>query len=289
MVFYVYKIFVLFVFYQFFIIGEVRESFIQSMPTNEALYVEASSVSNHAVYRVIDSEVRKLINESQSFASIREGLLARWQILCEKGVLQETGTDQDFRPYYVGFQGIMEQALANQFKKSITSLTYWILTPMPATPLCTKGEISPELVAPSIEADPLRSATVKARTTIVRDFLHQGGEIYAIYLQKGLSNRTSEQQAIYQKELENFAGRLFNRPLNINDMDTLLIGATCFLEDQKGDKHVFANQITQAKDPLDNGTFGLWFGPATHPAIQERVNAVKTFVHAHEQESVLPI
>lgn len=217
--------------------------------------------------------------KSEEFTTLKAGILQRWNNLVAKGSLVVTATDQETRPYFVAIQGIVEHVLATELNKSIENLVGIIHTPMPATPLCTKGEVSRELVDQSIADDPLRLFTVKARTTIIRDYLYQGGDLYVAYPKDGLSKRNAQQQAIYLQELQNYPAHLFDLPLACDEIDPEIIGATYFFTTESGEKYVFAIKMTQANNPLESGQFGLWFGPASHPTIEERVSKVLAFLN----------
>lgn len=216
------------------------------------------------------------------FAQLKPGLIQRWNELVQKGVLEIADTDKEVRPYFVTLQAIVEQVLSQNLNKSVASLKGIIHTPQPATPLCTKDNaLSPELVSSSIAQDPVRLATVKARTTIVRDFLRHGGELYIAYPAKGLLERTPEQREIYKNELQQ--QNLHDHPLKVDEIPVELHGALYFFESRNGEKLVFAIKMTQAKNPADIGQFGLWIGPAVHSAVKERVARVMQFVQSHSE------
>ena len=198
--------------------------------------------------------------KSEEFDHIKAGLCERWNELVEKGVLEITATDKAVRPYFVALQGIVEHVLAYELGKSVNSLSAVIHTPMPATPLCTEGNISEELVDSSIAKDPLRLLTVKARTTIIRDYLFQGGDLYVLYPKAGLAKRTETQQQIYRTELNRYPTHLFDRPLDCESIKDELIGACYLFKNSEGKTFAFAIKITQANDPQNLGNFGLWFG-----------------------------
>lgn len=248
--------------------------------------VQQSEVEGSNLTKVIHSKVLETIKyshdipglKSEEFSALRGEISRTWNTLIKDGVLEISGTDKDVRPYFVALQGVVEHVLASELQKEVRSLTGIIHTPMPATPLCTTGEISKELVDPSIEIDPTRLFTVKARTTIIRDYLFKGGDLYIIYPKDGLKKRTEEQQKIYQQELVNYPKHLVDFPLNDENIPTDLIGATYFFKDQSGKTFVFAIKMTQAKDPKDMGNFGLWFAPLDHLPIQERVNAISSYL-----------
>lgn len=153
---------------------------------------------------------------------------------------------------------------------------------MPATPLCSKGEISKELVDLSIESDPARLFTVKSRMTIVRDYLFKGGDLYVVYPKSGYDKRTEEQQKIYKQELATYPNHLFDVPLNCESIPTELIGATYLFQDKSGNKFIFAIKMNQAKDPQDIGNFGLWFGSINQPDIQGRLHVVSDYMEKND-------
>ncbi|MBS0629380.1 MAG: hypothetical protein JSS30_04045 [Verrucomicrobia bacterium] len=206
-----------------------------------------------------------------------------WRTLHTEHVVEISATDKEVRPIFVGLQGIIEQALAEELQISVKNLKGIIHTPMPATPLCTKGEISKELIDPSIENDPARLATVKARTAILRDFLFKGGDLYICYPKAGFYDRTPEQQQIYLQELSNYPTHLFDTPLERDSLPLALIGATYFFETDAQETYVFSIKMTQAKDPQEIGHFGLWFGPITHPAIEQRLKSLSEILDCNHQ------
>lgn len=233
--------------------------------------------------------------KSAEFKVLKPGLIQRWNELVEKKAIVLSGTDKDIRPYFVGLQAIIEHVLSNELNQSIKTLTGVIHTPMPATPLCTDGKVSPELVSADIKADPLRLWTVNARTTILRDYLFKGAELFVVYPKNGLHLRKPAEQKIYREELEKVktSGRvikLHDRPMKSNTMDKSLIGATYFFTDVKDQVHAFAIKMTQANAQDPNGDFGIWFGKASDPAIKPRLQAVKDYCDLNKQSPIdLPV
>lgn len=240
-------------------------------------------------------EVMKAINNSDNVSGLRSGefeilkpgIKENWNELFKKGVLEVTGTDKDVRPYFVALQGIIENVLATELNKSIFNLTGVIHTPMPATPLCTEGCISKELLDPSVFNDPLRSFTVKARATIVRDYLYQGGDLYVVYPKEGMKGRNEIQQQIYMKALKDFPSHLFDRPLESEAIDNDLIGAFYLFKDKEENLFAFAIKMTQANHIQDLGHFGLWFGEVDKSSpIYGRISNIQENVLKH---SIQPI
>ncbi|MBX9923275.1 MAG: hypothetical protein K2Y01_04110 [Rhabdochlamydiaceae bacterium] len=229
--------------------------------------------------KTIHSQVSETIQQAKQYSDLQEKLCTVWDTLVQDGALEVSSTDQEVRPYFVALQGIVEQVLASLLQKDIKALTGFIHTPMPATPLCTLGEISPKLVDASLAKDPARLASVKARTVIMREYLTKGGDLYIVYPKDGFAKRTQEQQKIYKQELINYPNHLFDVPLNRENIPEQLIGATYFFQDQLNNTFVFAIKMTQANDPKDIGNFGLWFGQVNHPAIEKRIQAVSIYVN----------
>jgi hypothetical protein len=221
------------------------------------------------------------------FENIKEGIIERWKILIEKGVIEVSDADKKVRPYFVALQGVIEHLLAYELNKTINSLVGVIHTPMPATPLCTKGEISIDFIDASIQADPLRLLTVKARTTIIRDYLYQGGDLYIVYPQDGMAKRSVDQQTIYTEELQTYPTHLFDRPLTCASIDKNLIGASYIFKNQSGKLFGFAIKMTQANSPEDQGDFGLWFGEINQTPIQGRIKTVLETVNPSLSQPIL--
>lgn len=252
------------------------------------------SAVEHPLPRIIDQKVLETIRSSNTipglksdeFSALKSEISKTWESLLDEGVIEIRGTDKDVRPYFVAIQAVVEHVLASLLKDHVKTLKGVIHTPMPATALCTQGEISKELVDPTIESDPARLFTVKARTTIVRDYLFKGGDLYIVYPNDSNEKRTEEQQQIYQQELANYQNHLFDSPLNCSNIPTELIGAIYLFEDEFKNKYIFAIKMTQAKDPQEIGNFGLWFGSIYHPAIEKRVNAILNFIDQYDDDLV---
>jgi hypothetical protein len=216
--------------------------------------------------------------KAEELISLREEMATTWNKLVQEGVIEIEGTDKEIRPCFVALQGIIEHVLSCELKKEVFTLRGVIHTPMPATPLCTAGEISEGLVSAMIAQDPKALFTVKARAITVREFLHKQGYLYVAYPKLGLAKRSEEQQNIYKKELAGYPEHLFDRPLECASIPDELIGATYLFSDKEDNAYAFAIKMTQAKDPKEKGRFGLWFGPLNHAMIAKRVALVFTFI-----------
>lgn len=199
------------------------------------------------------------------FDEIKAGVISYLDRLIAGGVVDVKGDDKDFRPYFVSLQGIVEHVLSQGYKP-IACIT----TPMPATPLCTKGDISKELVDPAVESDPNRLFTIKARATILRDYLYQGGILYVMYPEKGLGERSLEQQAIYKNEVSKNEGRLFDCPLSCESIDKQYVGAFYIFGD-----YVFILNINQANATEKEGRFRLGLGKLDDASINKWLKEIQ--------------
>jgi len=222
----------------------------------------------------VNKRVEQTIELDGAFAERKNELLPVWETLVREGAYEVVSTDAEARPTFVSLQAIVEHVLATMLDDGVMTLRGVIHTPRPTTPLCTKGEISKELVDPSIAADPDRLFTVQARTSTLREFLKRGGRLSVVYPEGGLERRTEEQQEIYREELANYPMSLIDYPLGCDSIPSELIGATYFFEDGEGNIFAFAIKMAQAKDPRNGGEFGLWFGPVDHPAVRKRLMTV---------------
>ena len=265
----------------YLLIGAISTTNIYPSPSNsEKSLSPISSVTNQIQKTIQEANARPGLQDEE-FSSLRTIILTTWNSLLKTGCIEITGKDADIRPSFVAIQAIIEHTLSSLLKNEVSSLTGIIHTPMPATPLCTKGEISSELVAPSILEDKSRLLTVKARTTILRDFLAKEGTLYVVYPKDGVNKRTETQQQIYREELKSFASHLFDVPLNCEEIPSSLIGATYFFTGADSKKYTFSIRMTQAKDPNDTATFALWFGDRENPLVNARVNTLESFLSAH--------
>lgn len=199
----------------------------------------------------------------------------------------QRGSDQAIRPIYVAAQGDIERTLAEYFAKGkITHLVGIIHTPTPATPLCTRGEISSNLVDPSMQEDPKRLYTVMKRPEIIRDYMDKGALLIAAYPQAGLMKRTAEQQAIFQETKEGYRDQLKDLPLDCEEMQKDMIGATYLFQTKAGDWMAFGIMASQANAPDDGKVWGMWFGPISDPLIFSRVHSLFNYLHSVQSQDL---
>lgn len=237
-------------------------------------YADIESVKTRLLETIHFSDETEL--PSDQIARPRLRLI--WESLLYKGTFEMTGKDVDVRPYFVTLQSILEQVLAEQLQNDIVSFKGIIHTPFPATPLCTKGAISKNLVKPTEKHDTASLYTVKQRTTTLRNLLFKGGDMYIVYPKNGFGKRTSEQQHIYKQELNAHPKHLFDFPLQSENLPQDLIGATYFFKDKEGTSYAFSIKMTQANDPQESGHYILWFGSLENKAVKERVQTVLSYI-----------
>jgi hypothetical protein len=213
---------------------------------------------------------------SDEFAALKPGILERWNLLVTKGECKVSGSDKQERPYVVGLQVVIEYLLFKELNdKNIHSFVGVIHTAMPPTPLCTKGDVSKELLSPSIQGDAACRWTVEARTTTLRNLLFCEGVLYAAYPKNGIKERKPEAQQIYREELEHYQGHLFDCPLECDSLADELSGAFYLFKNREGRQFAFALQIAQANQAQEEGHFGLWFGEMGNTPVSQRIRAVK--------------
>ena len=249
------------------------------------LRLEASLAEDlHAkVVHVVESSEEIPGFDAEQLALVKDKMLQVLQQCSVDGVYKYKGKDEDVRPVLVALQGIIEHVFSVEIGERTNKLIGIIHTPAPATPLCTKGEISQGLVDGVIANDPARLLTVQGRVTTLRDLLAQGGLLMVVYPESGREKRTQEQLQVYQEELDKYSQNLFDLPLPISSMPQELIGATYVFSKSNGEEMVFSIQITQANSPLEDGEFGLWFGSAQKRKVEERLVSV---LHYLEQGSL---
>lgn len=153
-----------------------------------------------------------------------------------------------------------------------------IHTPTPATPLCTEGEISPQLVHESM-SDPSRLYTVIKRPDIIRSYLASGGVLIAAYPESGRDKRTPEQLTIFESLKETYPKNLIDIPLQCDQMEGEMVGATYFFKTEEGEWMVFAIMACQANAPEDGRTWGMWLGNRHDPEVSDRFESVFTYLY----------
>ncbi|MCH9631627.1 MAG: hypothetical protein S4CHLAM37_16510 [Chlamydiia bacterium] len=228
-------------------------------------------VGTEAFTDSVFDDVRKLSENNENLHFLSE--------LQEKGFVIREGDDKEHRPVFVSLQGDFERTLAYALKKNkITHLVGMIHTPTPATPLCSEGSVTKDLVHASME-DEKRLYTVMKRPAIVREFLDHGGTLIAAYPKGGLQKRTKEQQKVYQGLLNKYPHNLVDKVLETSSMPWNMVGALYLFKTDRGGWGSFAIMARQANAPIDKQVWGMWFGPVSHPLIESRVEDVLQYLY----------
>lgn len=203
-----------------------------------------------------------------------------FQLIAKKGFEIRSDLDAKNRPLFVSTQGDIEKALGSLLReKEIVHLIGMVHTPTPATPLCTEGDLSTDLVDPSLLQDPKRLYTVLKRPQIIRDYLRQGGVLFTLFPEGGRDKRTSEQLAIYDAELAKYPYQLIEHVLGTAKLENNMVGATYLFKLKSGGWGAFAIQASQANAPNDEQKWGMWFGPLNHPEVSRRVESVMQYIY----------
>lgn len=204
----------------------------------------------------------------------------------EEGYFKVQGDDATWRVPFIQAQAIIEQALTMEYTSHITSLIGSIHTPTPTTPLCTLQKASKNLVHEEIFSDPARVKTVEQRTTILRDYLKKGADLYVVYSQNGLERRLHEQQKIYFNEIRKHPDHLIDVPLPLTNFPDNLIGATYLFKDLNGNTFATSINFTQSNDPQNNRVYELWLGEVEEEVIRNRLEALNHFFSGFSHKSL---
>ncbi|QVL57082.1 MAG: hypothetical protein KFB93_06790 [Simkaniaceae bacterium] len=226
---------------------------------------------------------REFLDEVMKFSEMNPPEIAKQQQSFIQGFFdnphqQMTGKDAEVRPLFVTAQGDFERTLALFLKeKKVKFIGGVIHTPTPTTALCTKGEISENLVNESIMRDQRRLYTVMKRPGIIREFLKNGGRLIVAYPEKGREKRTPEQLALFEEAKATYRG-IKDSPLPIDELDPEMIGATYYIRTNDNEDFAFAIMARQANAPEDDQTWALWFGSRDDLEVTERMTAFNLFI-----------
>lgn len=209
--------------------------------------------------------------------------------LLTTGFIAEEGDDAQLRPRYVGTQAAFEQFFARELALGrLKQVIAVIHTPLPATPLCTEGEITPDLVDPSILQDEKRLQTVRERPAILRALLHSGGTIIASYPAMARSKRSPAQLGIFESLLAKYPMNLLDMPLGCLEIVPEMVGATYLFQGVEGQWRTFSIRrgtlslcFTQAVAPKSPAYAAMWLGDVDQegPA-SERLALVSAYLQA---------
>lgn len=243
-------------------------SLVASVP----VFSHADCSCTHKVQPSFKDRISARLNAMQADSAIVGTLFAQ-------GVIQEQGEDANLRPRYVGAQGMVEQIMAQELAAGrLKSVIAVIHTPLPATPLCTEGEITPDLVDPAILRDERRLLTVRERPAIIRAFLQSGGVLMAAYPAEARTKRSVSQLAVFDALLAKHPNTLLDIPLNCEDVSAEMIGATYLMQSAQGEWWVYSVRFTQAISPSEPTIAAMWFGQAKTGPAADRLLQVSDYL-----------
>jgi len=228
-------------------------------------------------------------------AELNEGALAALKAdpeilkaLFSTGVIEEEGDDAQLRPRYVGTQAAFEQYLTQELVLgAIKRVVAVIHTPLPATPVCTAGEITPDLVDPSMLEDERRLQTVRDRPAIIRALLQTGGTVMIAYPAVAKVQRSQTQLAIYEELLEKYRGSLLDAPMGCLEVAPEMVGATYLYETSEGQWRIYSIRFTQAIAPSTPCHAAMWLGDLEKGPASERLAQVSAYLQACQGPNLL--
>lgn len=192
----------------------------------------------------------------------------------------ENGND-DIRVKFVGSQGAIEHVLAcSQALQEVHSLVGAIHTPTPPTPLCIrlKDDFAKDLLDSSLVHNLDKLLTVRSRAETIRQYLHSGALLYAIYPKGGLEKRTEDEQTVYKKEVQKHPTRLIDSVLECTEMDPDMVGATYLFKDKNDNQYSFSIKARQINHVQKQAEWGIWLGAISNPIVKKRVDLIFNYL-----------
>ena len=251
------------------------------------------------------ASVKECVESTASMAENRESILALVDQLEEEGHVAAIGADATHRPVFVSVQGVVESLLSSWLHEGrFVKVVGVVHTPMPATPLCTEGGITRELIAPSIVEDNKRLYTIVSRAQVavlcvseglvfdtiisrarvVREYLSEGGLLVVAYPRGGLSNRSADQQVIYGGELKRYPDNLVDAPVDKLPAD--MVGATYFAETEAKEMLIFSIKALQANAPDNTHCWEMWLSNSEDIVAKRRLDIVFDFISKHSRINI---
>ncbi len=201
--------------------------------------------------------------------------------LFSDGAILEQGEDAALRPRYVSAQAIFEQILAQELSMGkLKKVVAVIHTPLPATPLCTDGEVTPDLVDPAILKDEKRLQTVRERPAILRALLQSGGTLMAAYPSVARVKRSSAQLCVFDSLLAKYPEVLLDVPMACLEVAPEMVGASYLFQTAQGEWMTYSVRFTQAISPKDPTHAGMWFGSIEKGPAADRLAQVSAYLQA---------
>ena len=193
--------------------------------------------------------------------------------------VQIAGNDEVTRPVAVSFQKAFEQSLTNMIDESqLKHAAAIIHTRKPTTPLCNPaGKALRQTMSAAMENDPGRIKTIEDRTVTLRRMAQNGPpmDLYVAYIKGGLDKRSTQEQAIYRKEINNPDNpSLHDEEMACTEMPDEIVGASYVLTTKLGNTLYFANNGTQAVDAEGSTLWRYWFGSLKDAPVDQRYKEV---------------
>ena len=207
-------------------------------------------------------------------------------------VISREGDDKYLREPYVHTQDVIERYLTLLVKNNkIKNIRGFIHTPFAPTPLCKLpvGRIDTNIVSQDFDYE--RAITVIERSIYLRDYLKYGGILYAVYPTNGLSERTEEQQEIFNNEVQKNSKNLFiiELEIKISEFPRDMCGATYFFTLEDEIKMVFSIKSYQANDTEGKREWSLWLGTFDNQDIQARTGSILNFINNNSRDRKLTV
>ncbi|MGI9275147.1 MAG: hypothetical protein ACR2PT_09935 [Endozoicomonas sp.] len=197
--------------------------------------------------------------------------------------IQIAGNDKVTRPVAVSFQKAFEQSLVNMVdEEQVSQATAIIHTRKPSTPLCNPpGKALPETLNLSMREDMKRRKTIEDRTITLRRMARQGPpmDLYVAYIRDGLQKRSSNEQEIYRREVNDEANTsLHDSPMTCTEMPDEIVGASYVITTKRGNTLYFGNNGIQAIDGSGSNLWRYWFGGLREAPVNERYKEVLKYL-----------
>lgn len=197
-----------------------------------------------------------------------------WQQLKESHFVTHVGPDAEHRPSYVGIQGCVEAALADDPDLEVVIVIH---TATPPTPLRT---------VPKNVENPEIAETITNRTKVLHRYLSvpENKKLFTVYPETA----APEGMDVYKNTLELFPSTLIDTPYK-GVFPKEITGATYIFKNKAGELMLFGIKALQANEPEEKAVWALWFGPLTDPEIQKRFQEVNAFLKSVDVKIPWPV
>jgi hypothetical protein len=199
--------------------------------------------------------------------------------LKQEHFIEINGTDSQVRPLIVTLQAVFEKVLSDQLKKNVSLLAGIILADTPPTPLFSTDDFKNSSIDEAVKNNPLSLSTIKARSQIIKNYLKEGGILYALYTRKGYERLTKEEQNQFKMMTEKFSTTLISKELAIDEIPAPLIGAIYYFSNSDLKTYAFAIQMPQSSTPEKMSSYKVYLGEIKEDVIEKRMNEIMQFIN----------